>query len=31
VSLTLAVLGLASLSWIANWYANKSDLEKAWK
>ena len=30
-SLILAVLGLASLSWIANWYANKSDLEKAWK
>lgn len=30
-SLILAVLGLASASWIANWYANKSDLERAWK
>jgi len=30
-SLILAVVALASLSWIANWYANKSDLDKAWK
>jgi len=30
-SLILAVTLLASLSWVANWYANKSDLDKAWK
>jgi len=30
-SLILAVVALASLSWIANWYANKSDLDRAWK
>ena len=31
VSLVLAVLGLATISWVANWYANKAELDKAWK
>ena len=30
-TLILAILGLAALAGIANWYANKSELEKAWK
>lgn len=30
-SLVASTLGLGILSWLANWYAAKSELEKAWK
>lgn len=30
-SLVLSTLGLGALSWLANWYASKKELEKGWK